>query len=411
MLETLTSWSANHPWVAATRRPASLVAGLLASIFLVMVALSLVAPLLRTIIPARSTLVARIEERRTPTPFPSRRLLLEANGDFAAGLNRWFDDRMGLRDLFIRAKNQIDYTLFHTSRKVYVGSDGWLFQRGETIQNPTAAQLSAIEDRFLALARRLQDRGVHLIVVGYPRKSSVYPEMAPPEMPLVPAGGTYDRLRQFLATRPELNFVDAQEIIQREKSLTTEHVYSQQDMHATQIGQLPVVKAIIARIADIEGRPEIRWNENFKLAHAYRQAGFGSEGRFLSLLFPPAGESYAYFDGYYGIGQKEADGQWFLPDPHVLDRADDGVGRPFDWEFRSSPELCPQRLPGMVVFGNSFSDAYWALGLHRYFCSIRRARDPISRFKPFYDTMPADTKYFIFEYYEPWLWGEPPPLN
>ena len=34
---------------------------------------------------------------------------------------------------------------------------------------------------------------------------------------------------------------------------------------------------------------------------------------------------------------------------------------------------------------------------------IRRARDPISRFKPFYDTMPAGTKYFIFEYYAPWL--------
>ena len=33
------------------------------------------------------------------------------------------------------------------------------------------------------------------------------------------------------------------------------------------------------------------------------------------------------------------------------------------------------------------------------FCFIRRAREPISRFKLFYDTMPAGTKYFIFEYY------------
>ena len=57
----------------------------------------------------------------------------------------------------------------------------------------------------------------------------------------------------------------------------------------------------------------------------------------------------------------------------------------------------------MVLFGNSFSDFYWALGLQRYFCFIRRARDPISRFKAFYETMPADTKYFIFQYYEPWL--------
>jgi hypothetical protein len=39
----------------------------------------------------------------------------------------------------------------------------------------------------------------------------------------------------------------------------------------------------------------------------------------------------------------------------------------------------------------------------RYFCFIRRARDPVSRFKAFYETMPADTKYFVFEYYQPWL--------
>jgi hypothetical protein len=71
---------------------------------------------------------------------------------------------------------------------------------------------------------------------------------------------------------------------------------------------------------------------------------------------------------------------------------DDGVGRPFDWEFRSLPELCNQRLPGMVLFGNSFSDLYCALGLHRYFCFIRRARDPISRFSLFFDTMPVETR-------------------
>jgi alginate O-acetyltransferase complex protein AlgJ len=410
MLETLTSWSANWPWAATPRRLASLDTDRLASTFLLLVALFLALPLLLTVIPARGTLVAPIEERRTATPFPSIRLLLDANGDFAGGLNHWFDDRMGLRDLFIRAKNQVDWTLFHTSRKVYVGRAGWLFQRGEAIRHATAAQLSAIEDRFLALARRLQDRGVHLIVVGYPRKSSIYPEMAPPEMPLVPVGGAYDHLRQFLASRPELTFIDAQEIIEREKSLTTEHVYAQHDLHATQVGQLPVVKAIIARIADIEGRPEIRWNENFKLAHTYVGADFGTEGRFLSLLFPTR-ESNPYFDKGYEIGGNEPDGRWILPDRRVFESADDGVGRPFDWEFRSSSELCLQRLPGMVLFGNSFSDFYWALGLHRYFCSIRRARNPISRFKLFYDTMPADTKYFIFEYYEPWLWDEPPPPN
>ncbi len=47
----------------------------------------------------------------------------------------------------------------------------------------------------------------------------------------------------------------------------------------------------------------------------------------------------------------------------------------FNYFGKSLPELCAARLPGLVLFGNSFSDLYWALGLQRYFCFIRRARD------------------------------------
>ena len=107
-------------------------------------------------------------------------------------------------------------------------------------------------------------------------------------------------------------------------------------------------------------------------------------------------------DGYE-IGAKAPDGDWLIPDRVMFERADEGIGRPFDMEFRSRPELCPQRLPGMVLFGNSSSDMWWPLGFHRYFCFSRRARNPISRFKLFYDTMPAGTKYFIYQYHETWL--------
>ena len=97
--------------------------------FLGFVALCLVVPLLQTLYPVFGTVVAPLEERRAPNPFPPLRLVTGTNGDFAAGLNKWFDDRVGFRDLFIRAKNQIDYTLFDTSKKVWIGSDGWLFDR------------------------------------------------------------------------------------------------------------------------------------------------------------------------------------------------------------------------------------------------------------------------------------------
>jgi alginate O-acetyltransferase complex protein AlgJ len=380
---------------AATRLPSL--------VFLVAVALCLVLPLVQTIYPIFGPVVPPLEERREPSPFPKPHLLLAANGDFAAGLNAWFDDRVGFRDLFVRSKNQIDYSLFRMSRKVYVGRNGWFFSHDEadlSFARLDASSLRKIEESFVALARRLDKKGIRLIVIGYPDKSVIYPEMAPSEMPLVPPGGNYDHFRQFLGSQPSLTFIDAGAIIAAEKRRTSENLYGKTDLHATQAGQLPVVKEIVARIAALEGRPDIHWDEKFTLAHA--RLGAGSDARFLSPLFPISNDE-PYFREQYKIGGEAPDGYWVVPDTVAPERADDGVGRPFDWEFRSLPELCPERLPGMVLFGNSFSDFYWALGLHRYFCFIRRAREPMSRFAKFVNTMPPDTKYFFFEYYAPWL--------
>jgi hypothetical protein len=370
--------------------------------FLGFAALCLVVPSLQTLYPIFGTIVAPVEERRALSPFPSLRLLLGANGDFAAGLNTWFDDRVGFRDVFIRAKNQIDYTLFDTSKKVWIGSDGWLFLRDDpkNIADLDAAQLAILEDGFVSLARRLHDRGVHLLVIGYPDKSALYPEMAPPQMPLPPTGGNYARLRQFLAGRSDLAFIDTEAMMKRQKSSSPEHLYYKTDMHVTEVANLPVAQEIVARFAQMENRPDVRWDEKLTLSHEHWN--HGSWGRFMSLLTQPAEVAPYYVEGH-AIGATEPDGHWNVPDPGVIDHADAGIGRSFDWEFRSLPQLCPARLPGMVLFGNSFSDLYWALGLQRYFCFIRRARDPVSRFKAFYETMPADTKYFVFEYYQPWL--------
>src|SRR5262245_11669465 len=71
-----------------------------------------------------------LEERRTlkelEDVFP-RAVRLDPS--LGADLNAWFDDHAAFRDLLIRAKNEIDFTLFGVSRKVYIGRDGWLFHR------------------------------------------------------------------------------------------------------------------------------------------------------------------------------------------------------------------------------------------------------------------------------------------
>ena len=161
--------------------------------------LALLLPLLQTLYPVFGAMVAPLEERRAPNPFPSPRLLLGTTGEFATALNNWFDDRVGFRDLLIRTKNQIDYTFFRTSKKVYVGAKGWLFLRGEgnAFAGLDDNGLSVLEASYVSFAERLREKAIRLIVVGYPSKLAIYPEMAPAELRATVHRDNYDKFRRI----------------------------------------------------------------------------------------------------------------------------------------------------------------------------------------------------------------------
>ena len=382
----------------------------LSAAYLAVVALCLLLPLLQTIHPLFPAFVPPIDEHRLPQPFPRLSALTSGDGAFAKALNNWFDDRVGFRDLFIRTKNQIDYSLFATSQKAYVGRDGWLFTKADStaIDRATPAEMADIEGRFTALAEHLAQKNIRLVVIAYADKSSTYPEMAPASMPMLKAGGNYDKLRKFLAGNSAFNFIDAGELINEERSKTTDRLFAKTDMHPTVVAQMPVVARLIAKIAALEARPEIRWQQQVgPIVHI--RFDNGADGRFLSLLAPTGETNYPTISNPEIIGVDAPDGHWVLPGGYRADRQDAGAGRAFDWEFRSKPELCRERLPGTVLFGNSFSDLYWALGFQHSFCFIRRARDPMARFKLFYQTMPPDTKYMIYEFTSFWLPFDAPP--
>lgn len=380
--------------------------------FLAVMAAMLLLPLGMTVWHPHFLLVRPVDEHRTLAPFPAPSLLRDAIGAFARELNKWFDDRLADRDLFIRTKNQIDYSLFHTSRRVYVGRDGWLFERHTTnsrlaLERAKSGRVRKLEHAFTSLAKRLRQSGIHLIVLGYPDKSMLYPEMLPPQAPHITPGGNYDKLRAFLRTEPTLTFIDAAEILNREKSKTVEPLFYKTDIHINEVGSIPVVRAIVDRIAQLDARPTIHWDERFRIEHTYRE---GSEGRFLSVL-RPATERFPYLTLPYQIGRVQRDGYWNIPDPRAIKAVGSSDVQPFDFEFRSLPELCPERLPGLAVFGNSFSDLWWRLGLHRYFYFVRRSRTPIKRLTKFVAKLPPGTKYFIFQYLAAYLPDEGPWLN
>ena len=168
-------------------------------LFLAAMAVVLLLPLGATLWHPHFLLAQPVDEHRRPATFPEPSLLIGTDGAFATQLNKWFDDRIGARDLFIRMKNQIDYSVFRTSRKVYLGSDGWLFHRARTddrfdLERLDERDFSIVAASFHRLAAMLAERGVHLVLVGYPDNAMIYPEHLPADAPRLPHGGNLNRL-------------------------------------------------------------------------------------------------------------------------------------------------------------------------------------------------------------------------
>jgi hypothetical protein len=53
------------------------------------------------------------------------------------------------------------------------------------------------------------------------------------------------------------------------KVSSAELLYAKGDIHPTQFAQGAIVKEIVARIAQIEGRPNIHWDEGLTLTHLH----------------------------------------------------------------------------------------------------------------------------------------------
>ena len=125
-----------------------------------------------------------VEERREPQSIPELpRRLLALDPTLANDVNGWFNDRYGFRSLLIRLHNEVDYQAFSASDRVLIGRDGWLFDKDFVNAVIKDANNADLEPQILGELRRLRGclapRGVKLVFVLNPTKSSIYPQFLP----------------------------------------------------------------------------------------------------------------------------------------------------------------------------------------------------------------------------------------
>jgi hypothetical protein len=351
--------------------------------------------------------VKPLDEKRAPSPFPHiEDLYAKTSDELAAGVNAWFDDRIGFRDFFIRLKNQIDYSLFGTSTKVLIGRGGWLYRRSIldhkiAVERSSPSRLAEVARLFDWLQDYAKARDMTLVVVSYPDKATLYPEQMAASFPRLPKHPNYQRIRDYLRGKPGLIYIDGEPILREESR--RHRVFYKTDLHPAFYGNIAMASAIVNRLAGAMGRSGVRWKEHFE-AGVFPWPG-GYEANAMPRLEPQS-EEIDSSAKQYELFRDTGETAWTTTAPTTWVP---GIGerQVFDWMVRAK-DGGKHLLPPAALFGNSFSDSWFSLGIQRYFAEIRRSRTPPERLFPFLEAMPAHVKILIYQYYEPYLLYEWP---
>jgi alginate O-acetyltransferase complex protein AlgJ len=328
-----------------------------------------------------------LQEKRPPAPVPDVVVkILHGDGRLAVEINRWFDDRYGFRPLLVRLKNQLDYWLFRHSNKIFIGSDGWLYQPGffdAEIEAERAgdAEAERVHQAYLYLAQYLADRNIRFVVINNPDKETIYPQYLPKFVPDLPKNSRYQRMRSWLKSRSELIYIDGEDVLQHD--CPGYSTFYKLDIHMTFPGGVCFAREFVTRIAKAEGRDVSPWNHTFTYTRYTSQDGGQSD--FLALLVPVTQQIEAP-DSMFGV-----DDPAFSSDPSGI----------FDWVYRAPAAERADRLPAVVLFGDSFLHLYRAAGFFTYFADVYHAENEDTNLATVVGNLPAETRYFVFQFLEP----------
>lgn len=197
-------------------------------------------------------------EQRSLAPAPTLELAPEALARLPRQLERYYDDRLGLRDALIRAWAwlHIEALGVSPSPKLVVGRDGWLFFGHEN----AVAQYRGIarfDEASLARwmrvlrARRdwLAERGVAYLLVLVPNKHRVYGEYMPDSLPRVSQRSQLDQLVERLEA-DGVPFLDLRPVLER--AAQRARVYHKTDTHWNDLGAYAAYVAILERLAALD---------------------------------------------------------------------------------------------------------------------------------------------------------------
>jgi hypothetical protein len=325
-----------------------------------------------------------VEENRTKLEKPAgsmlRRLFLEG-ADYSKAYEKYFNDQYGFRDLFIRLKNQADYSLFHRSDEVLLGKDNWMeyrrVQAGQLqyAEKYTAQQWVEVYARFEKLRAYLAARGITLVLMPIQQKFSVYPEYFPDGLIARPAPTAFERSLEYFDSHPEFIYIDIRKALLAGKRRYP--VFYKTDFHWNSIGAFYGAEETVNTLARLAGKP-LRWEHPLQFSW---EPGFtGGLNQSLAVLFPPLENQVVIKPTW------RERGTFLAPEP------------PFEVHFRARPGEAPKLLPPTLLIGNSFAYNFIQTGFYEYFSEIYLLHSKQLNVLP--QNLPPGIRFVVLQYIE-----------
>lgn len=225
-----------------------------------------------------------------------------SSGSFQTKYEEYLEQNIGLRNLFVRANNQLDFSLFNIAHSagVVVGKNDFLYEEqyinsylgrdfvGEDVLNSRLRKLKFIQDTLK------QKSNIDLILILAPGKASFYPEYIPdrynPEKKTI---SNYD----FISKRAQilgLNILDFNKYFLNIKNTTKYPLYPKCSIHWSTYGSMIAADSIVRYIEKLRNidMPDILWN-GFEFSDTIRNTDYDI-GEGMNLLWEISYPRMAY---------------------------------------------------------------------------------------------------------------------
>ena len=285
-----------------------------------------------------------LNENRNKIEKPGGHILVQLyveGEEFGKKYEKYFNDTFGMRDFYIRLKNQLDYWFFKRSDEVFIGLKGWMEYRSvlevEEIRGErlTEDDWNFTKTHFKALEEYCTARGITLILLPIQMKFSIYPEYMPSGKISSPEKTAFLRLLDLLKEM-QIHYVDSRTVLLEVKK--NYPVFYKTDFHWNEIAAFHVAKEVVNKIGALSGHPR-RWPHPLKY---HEEEGFkGGLNRSLGVLYPPTENSIVIDRNW------EETGQFIKPEP------------PLGVYFKADSSKEQELLPETLLVGDSFTNYFF----------------------------------------------------